>query len=82
MTPLRSLVRLEHRGGAKKEVELVGFTPHAGGEALLFWPSSGHLTVRLRDGLIYELRNEKSLTAQWRVPDDQLEQLRQGFKDG
>lgn len=79
MTPLKSLVRLEHVGGAHKDVELVGFTAYAAGEAMLYWPGAGHYTVRLREGAILELRTRDDTQAQWRVPPAVLCELRSSY---
>lgn len=79
MTPLKSLVRLEHVGGAHKDVELVGFSPYAGGEALLFWPGAGHYTVRLREGAITELKGRDDTQPQWWVPPAVLFELRSSY---
>lgn len=79
MRPLHSLVRLAHVGGAHKDVELVGFTPYAGGEALLYWPGAGHYTVRLREGVITELRGRDDTQSRWIVSPAALEALRSSY---
>lgn len=79
MKPLRSLVRLRHVGGARKDVELLGYGTERGGVAQLHWPLAGVITVRLRDGKLLELPG--SLTAAWEVPREVLEQLRAGYDD-
>lgn len=74
LTPLRSLVRLEHPGGARKHVELVGFTRNGATRAQIRWGLAGYYYIDLKDGRICGM--PASLSAQWHVPEDVLEQLR------
>lgn len=74
LTPLRSLVELRHVGGARKNVELVGFTRSGPKRAQVYWPGAGHYEIALEDGRIIGM--PPTLTASWRVPDELLERLR------
>lgn len=74
LTPLRSLVELRHVGGARKNVELVGFSRSGPKRALIHWPGAGQYEIALEDGRIIGM--PPTLTACWRVPNELLERLR------